>query len=147
MKKFPPISKDFPHFLHGGNYNPEQWIETPEIWDEANAIKSEPLKGYYAFKAFAALTELGIEVTSDTAADHVYVVGAKDDDKGAFMMANFNPYEKLEHELVFDLKGVFGKKCEIYLLDEEHDLELVYEGEIPESYKMMPETVVLVKLV
>ena len=128
----------------------EHWnglFTAPEIWDEGNAIKSEPLKGYYAFKAFAALTELGIEVTSDTAADHVYVVGAKDDDKGAFMMANFNPYEKLEHELVFDLKGVFGKKCEIYLLDEEHDLELVYEGEIPESYKMMPETVVLVKLV
>lgn len=22
------------HFLHGGDYNPEQWIETKEIWDE-----------------------------------------------------------------------------------------------------------------
>ena len=100
-----------------------------------------------AFKAFAALSELGIEVTSDTAADHVYVVGAKDDDKGAFMLANFNPYEKVDHELVFDLKGVYGKKCEIYLLDAEHDLELVYEGEIPETYNLKSETVVLVKLI
>jgi len=24
----------FPHLLHGGDYNPEQWIRTPEVWDE-----------------------------------------------------------------------------------------------------------------
>ena len=41
MKKFPPISKDFPHFLHGGDYNPEQWIETPEIWDEDMSLMKE----------------------------------------------------------------------------------------------------------
>ena len=23
----------FPHFIHGGDYNPEQWMDTPEIWD------------------------------------------------------------------------------------------------------------------
>ena len=34
MKKFKPIFPDFPHILHGGDYNPEQWVETPEIWDE-----------------------------------------------------------------------------------------------------------------
>jgi beta-galactosidase len=32
--KYPPISGKCPHFLHGGDYNPDQWIETPEIWDE-----------------------------------------------------------------------------------------------------------------
>lgn len=34
MKKFDLIDKSFPHILHGGDYNPEQWIETKEIWDE-----------------------------------------------------------------------------------------------------------------
>ena len=34
MKKFKPIFPYFPHMLHGGDYNPEQWVETPEIWDE-----------------------------------------------------------------------------------------------------------------
>ena len=34
MKKYDPISKKCPHFLHGGDYNPEQWLETPEIIDE-----------------------------------------------------------------------------------------------------------------
>jgi len=33
MKKYPPITK-IPHMIHGGDYNPDQWIDTPEIWDE-----------------------------------------------------------------------------------------------------------------
>ena len=32
--KYPPINPKFPHFLHGGDYNPDQWIATPEVWDE-----------------------------------------------------------------------------------------------------------------
>lgn len=32
MKKY--INEKFPHFIHGGDYNPEQWINTKEIWDE-----------------------------------------------------------------------------------------------------------------
>lgn len=32
--KHPPINPKFPHFMHGGDYNPDQWIKTPEIWDE-----------------------------------------------------------------------------------------------------------------
>lgn len=34
MHKHSPIVKNFPHLLHGGDYNPEQWIDTPEVWDE-----------------------------------------------------------------------------------------------------------------
>ena len=33
-KKYPPISAKIPHIIHGGDYNPDQWINTPEIWDE-----------------------------------------------------------------------------------------------------------------
>ena len=32
--KFSPVNAKFPHLLHGGDYNPEQWFETPEVWDE-----------------------------------------------------------------------------------------------------------------
>jgi len=32
--KYPPISPKIPHMLHGGDYNPDQWIRTPQIWDE-----------------------------------------------------------------------------------------------------------------
>ncbi|MDR1536922.1 MAG: beta-galactosidase [Clostridiales bacterium] len=34
MKKFPPIIKGMPVMLHGGDYNPEQWINSREIWEE-----------------------------------------------------------------------------------------------------------------
>ncbi len=29
-----PLFNEFPHMLHGGDYNPDQWKATPEIWDE-----------------------------------------------------------------------------------------------------------------
>ena len=28
------VSNAFPHFLHGGDYNPEQWIDDKSIWDK-----------------------------------------------------------------------------------------------------------------
>ena len=30
--------KFFDHIIHGGDYNPDQWIKTPEIWDEEKEI-------------------------------------------------------------------------------------------------------------
>ena len=34
MLKYPPIVRDYPHFLHGGDYNPEQGPSYPGIIDE-----------------------------------------------------------------------------------------------------------------
>ena len=31
---YPPVNPRCPHLLHGGDYNPEQWVRTPEIWDQ-----------------------------------------------------------------------------------------------------------------
>jgi beta-galactosidase len=62
--KFSPITPKFPHFLHGGDYNPDQWPES--VWDEdmrlmklANCntmsvaifswVKLEPEEGQYDF--------------------------------------------------------------------------------------------------
>ncbi len=41
MKKYTPICANFPHFLHGGDYNPEQWIQTPEIWETDMKLMKE----------------------------------------------------------------------------------------------------------
>jgi len=32
--RYPPVNPACPHMLHGGDYNPDQWIATPEVWDE-----------------------------------------------------------------------------------------------------------------
>ncbi len=34
MYKHPPISPLMPHFIHGGDYNPDQWLDMPEIIEE-----------------------------------------------------------------------------------------------------------------
>lgn len=34
MNKNKPIFEHYPHILHGGDYNPDQWLDTPEIIDE-----------------------------------------------------------------------------------------------------------------
>ena len=39
MRKY--INDSFPHFLHGGDYNPEQWIANKEIWDEDMRLLGE----------------------------------------------------------------------------------------------------------
>lgn len=64
----------YPHFLHGADYNPEQWLDTPEIWDEdmrlmklANCnemsvgifswAKLEPREGEYDFSFLDTIIE------------------------------------------------------------------------------------------
>ncbi len=33
-KRYAPLHPSCHHMLHGGDYNPDKWIRTPEIWDE-----------------------------------------------------------------------------------------------------------------
>lgn len=78
---FQPIIKDMPHILHGGDYNPDQWLELPEILKEdvrlmklahVNVVSIgifawkalEPEEGVYTFEwldeLFDRLEEKGI---------------------------------------------------------------------------------------
>ena len=33
-QRYAAINPSYPKLLHGGDYNPDQWFRTPEIWDE-----------------------------------------------------------------------------------------------------------------
>jgi len=33
-RRYEPISPKLPHFIHGGDYNPEQWVKAPDVWRE-----------------------------------------------------------------------------------------------------------------
>ena len=76
------VNPSFPHLLHGADYNPEQWSDTPEVWDEdmrlmqaANANEMsvgifswavlEPREGEYDFSFL------------DTILDKVYAAGGR----------------------------------------------------------------------
>ena len=39
--RFSPVDPRFPHLLHGGDYNPEQWLATPKVWDEDMRLMRE----------------------------------------------------------------------------------------------------------
>ena len=83
MKKEEPIIKNFPYLLHGGDYNPDQWLDTPEIIDQdmrlmplarCNAMsvgifswaQLEPEEGVYDFQflddIFDRLHRIGVKV-------------------------------------------------------------------------------------
>ena len=34
MKKFKPVNEKVKGFLHGGDYNPDQWLDYPEVLKE-----------------------------------------------------------------------------------------------------------------
>ena len=40
MKKI-YLNDNYPHFLHGGDYNPEQWADRKDIWDEDMRLMNE----------------------------------------------------------------------------------------------------------
>jgi beta-galactosidase len=33
-RRFPPIVAEFPHMIHGGDYNPDQWVKYKDVWKE-----------------------------------------------------------------------------------------------------------------
>ncbi|WP_035186080.1 beta-galactosidase [Alteribacter aurantiacus] len=41
MNKFPPISERVPHMLHGADYNPEQWLNYPDILEKDMELMKE----------------------------------------------------------------------------------------------------------
>ena len=38
MKK---VIQDYPHLLHGGDYNPEQWLDCPQVLEEDVRLMKE----------------------------------------------------------------------------------------------------------
>ena len=34
LKKFPPVCPGMPEMIHGGDYNPDQWLDEPEVLQE-----------------------------------------------------------------------------------------------------------------
>jgi hypothetical protein len=87
----------------------------------------EALKGYYPFKAFGELYRMGTSVKTETEND-LYAVAAKKGDEAAIMAVRFNDDDSAEDKKVkIEISGVSGVTAEYYLLDENHDLELVRE--------------------
>jgi beta-galactosidase len=46
-KRFPNVIASFPHFLHGGDYNPEQWLDRPDVLEQDRQLM--PVAGCNTF--------------------------------------------------------------------------------------------------
>ena len=80
MKKY--INDKFPHFIHGADYNPEQWKLTPEIWDEDMRLMNLANCNEMSVGIFSWATiepEEGVFDFSilDTILDKVYAAGGR----------------------------------------------------------------------
>jgi len=103
----------------------------PSVWNGVfEMYTSNPLKPYYTFKAFSCIARLENELVSETE-DDVYIIASQKDDEACVM---FTRYDDNDEAPTKDIEVDFSneKPCkkitiEYYLLDENHNLELVRE--------------------
>ena len=94
-------------------------------------VVCERLKGYYPFYAFNQLYKLKNSVEVDINSNALYVCASKNDTKAAIMITNYEYAEEAQTRKIkldisgLDLNGTVVAKY--YLLDKDHDLELVKE--------------------
>ena len=85
-----------------------------------------PLKGYYPFKMFGELYRMGEYVRPEYTESPIYCTAAKGNGRAGIMVTNFIDDDNAETQCAeINVKGINGKKCKLYLLDEAHDMELV----------------------
>lgn len=51
--RYPPVISQFPHLLHGGDYNPEQWLDRPEVIDADFRLAREAGVNSFSIGIFA----------------------------------------------------------------------------------------------
>ncbi len=102
-----------------------------KIWNGMfNSDTLLPLKGYYPFAMFSELYELGEYVNVVTEDEALYTCAAKSSEAAAIMLTNYRDEGAEEKDVKIEIYSAdfIGKiKAKYYLLDEEHDMELVKE--------------------
>ncbi len=85
----------------------------------------EPLKGYYPFKWYGMYYDLDQEIKCETELDHIYTLCGCDKDKNVLCVITY--YTDEDEAYTKEISVDFGKsgKYEIYLLDAQHDGELI----------------------
>ncbi len=105
-----------------------------------------PLKTYYVFKMFNELYKLGKSYDVEIDAEDVCCVAAKNGENEAIMISFYNDNDEDNSEKIIDLEINDGKEqYEIYLLDEEHNMEKVGTYKKGRHLKIKHNTVMLLK--
>ena len=107
---------------------------------------NEPLKGYYPFKMFNELYELGTACECVVEGKKIYAAAAKGDDKQAVMISYFTDNDAWVEpcDIALDFRHS-ATKYEVFLLDHEKNAESVGCVKSGESLTVFPNTVCLLK--
>lgn len=114
----------------------------------------DKLKGYYPFRMFNELVKLGSSVKTESECGELYSCAAKGEKGAAFVVSYFDDDDNAPEKQVkisFDNLGEKKRKISYYLLDDNHDEELVRDeivtGGSFSSYLKMPlHSVYLIKI-
>ena len=104
----------------------------------------EPLKGYYPFKWYGMFYDMKSEIKCDTEIDGLYTICGCDQNNKTLTIVTY--YTDQDSSSVKNVKVDFGRtgKYEVYLLDEEHNGELI-DKTSDLSFVLNPNTCVLIK--
>ncbi len=103
----------------------------PCAWSGIGAESDNPKKTYYALKAFGELARLGKNVETEYSAENLYTVASTDGKEGAVIITYFDDEIKSGSKKVkLNFKNALFAdkvKVEYYLIDDNHNLEIVRE--------------------
>ncbi len=107
-----------------------------------------PLKGYYPFKMFNTLYELGDACKCLSDDGNIYAAAAKNEESKAVMISYFTDDDNCTavRDIALDFVGI-DDKFELFLLDSDNDAESVGTVLAGEHIKMSPNTVCLLKTI
>ena len=83
-----------------------------------------PFKSYYSFKNFNSVYKLGNEVMTESDDEDVFVLGARNEEKGVLIITNYSEYPRT---LKFDLKNICADKGEVIITDTEYTYTMLDE--------------------
>ncbi len=105
-----------------------------------------PLKGYYPFKMFNTLYQLGTACPCSRNNNNIYAAAAKNNDSKAVMICYYTDDDDCDEivDITLDFVGS-ADRYEVYLLDSDHDAECVGEVNAGGLLHLAPNTVCLLK--
>lgn len=124
-------------------YDAGMWGSFNGMFD---AVTFRPIKGYYPFRMFHTLYQMGTSVECLIDGENVYAVAAKDaDGNSSLLLTYYTDDDNAEEKTVHVALNDGADKYELYLLDQDHDCDLIGAVESEFSITLKNTSVLLVK--
>ena len=114
-KKYKPLTPKYPHMLHGGDYNPDQWIDYPEIIEKMCSLLAEEAKITGILGNVSVPDGIGINYRDNEAKRYIFVGNFSDTEKTVSLSKTYTNI--LNDDVMFG--GVKLEPYEIVILEED----------------------------